>query len=451
MPSTWEPPAFVSRDEIVRTSEMVFGMPEIPTSRTEDIVTVNTLGLDWDIGVVVTAPTKESDVAVGADGKKIGVFVLHGGSSDFKGLDPLVRLLASRFGFKVFAGTFPGRFYFDNPEHDWPGDTIEEDGSVRTPIWKRGEKIGRDEYEVVQDKSKAERYGTRTFARALPGTNFYYRMAAWPAAFEEGMIAANALVFPADEYSVYGTGHSTGGPFICMLSQRIPNFAGMIAMEHSPFGRIGVDVSRPTMHKRIVGDYEIAPDKNPRRDPFNELYIRTWRDLARYAGPEALGEQGPTALMKLPMLIEQIFEWWGEVKTRPQFKAEYMVTTGYWDQLEDAARVSAERLGMNEEETKALIERYWGYTYELSGDGVPPVPNTLFSIAKNSPDHSLKVYEEVRLPAFHAIRPEPKTRLTQFGAGGHSYWRSLPDLPVGVGPAVGKLWYDAITEGYFLK
>jgi hypothetical protein len=31
------------------------------------------------------------------------------------------------------------------------------------------------------------RYGSGTVVRAKPGTRFYYRMAAWPAAVEQGM------------------------------------------------------------------------------------------------------------------------------------------------------------------------------------------------------------------------------------------------------------------------
>src|SRR5206468_11697450 len=74
---------------------------------------------------------------------------------------------------------------------------------------------------------------TTLFRSAKPDTNFYYRMAAWPAAFEEGMIEANRRHFPEQEFSVYAQGHSTGGPFICMLSQRISNLAGVCATEHS--------------------------------------------------------------------------------------------------------------------------------------------------------------------------------------------------------------------------
>src|SRR5262249_23963874 len=83
---------------------------------------------------------------------------------------------------------------------DWPGDTIHADGTVRTPLWKQGEAITPDQYDVVKDPSMRNRYGTRTLARAKPDTNFYYRMAAWPAAFEEGMIEANRRHFSEQRF-----------------------------------------------------------------------------------------------------------------------------------------------------------------------------------------------------------------------------------------------------------
>src|SRR6185369_11987369 len=92
---------------------------------------------------------------------------------------------------------------------------IQADGTVRTPIWKQGELIGPDQYTVVKDPSKRNRYGTRTLAKAKPETIFWYRMAGWPAAFEAGMIEACKRHFPVGEFSIYGQGHSTGGPFIC--------------------------------------------------------------------------------------------------------------------------------------------------------------------------------------------------------------------------------------------
>ena len=93
--------------------------------------------------------------------------------------------------------TFPGRLYLDDPSRDWPGDTIHADGTVRTPIWLKGEHITPDQYEVVRDTSMRMRYGTRTVARAKPGTIFYDRMAAWPVAFEDGMKDAMRAAFPA--------------------------------------------------------------------------------------------------------------------------------------------------------------------------------------------------------------------------------------------------------------
>src|SRR3546814_8552424 len=59
--------------------------------------------------------------------------VLHGGSGDYKSMEPIARLFAGKFGHKAVAMTFPGRLYLDDPSRDWPGDTIHPDGSVRTP------------------------------------------------------------------------------------------------------------------------------------------------------------------------------------------------------------------------------------------------------------------------------------------------------------------------------
>jgi len=63
-------------------------------------------------------------------------------------------------------------------------------------------------------------------------------MAAWPVAFEEGMKDAMRRHFPVGDYSIYLTGHSTAAPMVFMISQRVPNVAGMIAVENSPFGFI---------------------------------------------------------------------------------------------------------------------------------------------------------------------------------------------------------------------
>ena len=105
----------------------------------------------------------------GADGKRIGIFLLHGGSGDYKSMEPMAKLFAAKFGCKSVAMTFPGRLYLDDPSRDWPGDTIHPDGSVRTPIWLAGEHIGADQYEVVRDTSMRLRYGTRTVGARQAG------------------------------------------------------------------------------------------------------------------------------------------------------------------------------------------------------------------------------------------------------------------------------------------
>jgi len=450
--NSWQPPEFVSRDRCVKDTEEILGMPDLPIRSTEDIFRISTLGMDWDLGMVVHEPVDSRKIPTGADGKKAGFFLLHGGSSDFKGIERHAKLLAQKFGFRVIAGTFPGRFYFPDASRDWPDDTIHADGTVRTPIWKQDELITPDQYEVVRDPSKRNRYGTRTLARAKPETNFWFRMAAWPAAFEEGMIEACRRHFPEKEFSVYGQGHSTGGPFVCMLSLRIPNMAGVCATENSPFGYIcrERDIWGGDMGK--ISGYEKPEKKGKgRSDPFNELYIRTWRDLARYLGPESLGQEGPAALMRLPAIMEDVLDAWEKAKNRPQFKAEYIVTHAITDSLAESARVSAARLKMNKDETDALVNRFVGYTRELSGANVKPVPPFLFEISKDSRDHSPEVYAEAIMPAFRAMKPTPKIGFTRFGAGVHSFWKAEKDLPAGIVPSVIKSWKQAVTEGYFVN
>ena len=67
------------------------------------------------MGVKVFAPKSNSDAARDAAGKKIGVFLLHGGDGDFKSMEPMARLYASHFGHKAVAMTFPGRLYLRQP------------------------------------------------------------------------------------------------------------------------------------------------------------------------------------------------------------------------------------------------------------------------------------------------------------------------------------------------
>ena len=154
--SQWNPPEFISREQCIKDTEEVLGLPDIPITSTEDIFRINVLGMDWDMGMVVHQPVDASKIPTGADGKKIGFFLLHGGSSDFKGIERHAKLLASKYGCRVVAGTFPGRFYFPDPSRDWPDDTIHADGTVRTPIWKQGELIGPDQYTVVKDPIQAQ-------------------------------------------------------------------------------------------------------------------------------------------------------------------------------------------------------------------------------------------------------------------------------------------------------
>jgi hypothetical protein len=447
----WKPPARVSREECIRASENIFARPDIPMQQKEDVFRIRELEMDWDIGVRVYEPKDAGRIPTGADGKKIGAFLLHGGQDDWRQMKGIALIMAGKFGHKVVVGTFPGRLYLQDPSRNWPGDTINADGTVRTPIWKKDELITPDQYEVVTDLSMRMRYGIRTLARAKPGTNFYFRMSAWPVAMEEGMKAANRRHFPENEFSIYAQGHSTGGPMVSMLSQRVPNMAGVLAAENSPFGYVAEQQQGWSGSLgKIAGYGRVKKKPAPRKDPFNELYIRTWRDPARYVGPEALAKEGPKALMRLPWLMEEVFEKWDQEKARPRFKAEYLITHNIVESLKKAAEVTANRLNMNKVETAALVQRYLGYPRELSGPDVKPVPPFLMGISKNSRDHSPEVYKEVVVPMFKAMNPPPRVDVVHFEAGVHCIWESEEGLPMGIAPAVIRSWDDAIKGGYFV-
>jgi hypothetical protein len=455
----YTPPREVALEDIVAASNEVRNRENIPVrgdnGYVEDIIRFEAAGLQWDIGMSIHEPVDSSRIATGADGKKVGIFLFHGGSGDFKSMHRQARMLSQKFGYKVVSMSYPGRHAFHTESRDWPGKNFRDDGSVRTPIWLRGEEIRRDDYDIVYDTGQRPRYGTRRLAKAKPGTNFYYRMAAWPLALEAGGIAAMRKHFPEDEFSIYLHGHSTGGPLVNMLSQRVPNVRGMLAVENSSFGYIYRAQAAWGGQLGKIGDYDLVSEAKllpSRSDPFDELYIRSWRDSARYVGPELLGTEGPEALMRLPMVIEDILDDWERAEKRPQFKAEYIITHGIEVALTEAAKVTARRLEYDDTETRALIDHYIGLTRELSGDDVKPVPPVMFQISAFSRDHSREVYEQVVIPLYQKMDPAPKYSLTQFMAGKHGYMAADEELglPAGIGPAVFLQWDRAIKSGWFV-
>ena len=434
----------------MRVSEEMHATADTPITESEDVFEVEAVDLPWEIGVMIYQPVDESRIATMPDGSSVGLFLLHGGSGDFRAMESFARLIATKLRFKVVSMTYPGRLYLDAPDRRWPGETIHEDGTVRTPIWHSGEHVDPSEYQVVVDTSMRPRYGTRTLARARSGTGFHDRMAGWPAAFEAGMKAACRRHL-GDGFSVLVHGHSTGGPFVSMLSQRVDNIVGVLAIENSPFGYIQERARLYTgnLERAAAGKPPQSLNEVRRSDRFDDLSIRTWREEARYAGPEVAAGEGLTALMRLPELMEEVFEAWDRVKAQANFKCEYPVTRNVVRSLEAAATVTARRLDLSPNDTQALINRYVGFTRDLRGPGVNPVPPTLFGITQASRDHPDTVYHDVILPAYAAMQPPPRTALTVFGAGVHEYTKPEPGLPHGVAPAVLTGWRSAIDAGFF--
>src|ERR1700676_278727 len=147
----FKPPAAWSREEVLAASEAVLAMVPAAVTETEDIFRLCALGLEWDIGVRVYEPQPVATIAAGADRKRIGIFLLHGGAGDYKSMEKFALLFAEKFACKVVTMTFPGRLYLDDSSRDWPGETIRSDGTARTPIWQRGEHVTPDQYELVED------------------------------------------------------------------------------------------------------------------------------------------------------------------------------------------------------------------------------------------------------------------------------------------------------------
>jgi hypothetical protein len=179
--------------------------------------------------------------------------------------------------------------------------------------------------------------------------------------------------------------------------------------------------------------------------PFNQLRLRTWRDTARYMY-EGMKHQE----IGLPMLIELTFERWESAKKRPNFKAEDFIHKNSTKALEGAACASAARLKLSHQETDVLVQRYLGYTKELSGHGVKPVPNFLSIHGVNDDTVTLKRCER-SLPLFAKLNPPPRVWPVSLGAGIHSWGWANDKLPQGIVPTVAKLWHDAIMNGFFIR
>ena len=113
--AVWNPPAEVSREQCLADSGAVMAMPDIPLKEYEDLVRIQAVGLDWDIGAQIYEPEDPARILVGADGRKAGAYVLSGGDGDFKTMAPVARLLAGKFGFKVATMTYPGRLLSGRP------------------------------------------------------------------------------------------------------------------------------------------------------------------------------------------------------------------------------------------------------------------------------------------------------------------------------------------------
>lgn len=429
-----EPICEVDAAGLAAASADVLGRPDVPYDRRDEHFRIECAGMPWDVAGALYAPRTGHELR-GADGRAVGALLLHGGGSDHRFLDNLATILAGKLGIKTLTLTYPGHWYFDSDDHEWPGEPLDDGtGQPRLPIWDRKDPIGHDEYDIVMsadDPVLRANGGTAFFLAARPGTQFYRRQAAWPLAYEAAYLDACHRNFPEDDFTLYLHGHSTGGPQAHMLLQRISNARGLIGMESSSFGII---------KKRMD-----PPGSGGEQFPFNYLTMRTWRDTARYLGSET----GDMAKRHLPLLMEQVFEAWERRTGDPGFKSEQFIQFAGEKALTAAANAVADDLGYPDDERRALVERYLGYTKPLPAPGHPPVPPLIYIINEGSRDHRLDNYTNVLLPTLQTFDPVPKAQVYHLLAGVHNYNTATPELPRGVAAVGAKIWFDAITTGYY--
>ncbi len=120
----WNPPSMIPREDIIKTSQDVLSMLDNPAEREGGHHTDSSSGNGWDVGGMVFEPEDSSQIPIGPDGKKVGIFMIHGGGGDHRGLIPRARLVASKFGIKVVTMTYPGQLYLLDDSRNWPGSTI---------------------------------------------------------------------------------------------------------------------------------------------------------------------------------------------------------------------------------------------------------------------------------------------------------------------------------------
>ena len=168
----------------------------------EDIFRIRAVDMDWDIGVMVYDPEDPSENSEpGPTAKKRGSSCSTEARAITNPWTATRKCFQGKFGYKVVSMTFPGRLYLLDPSRDWPGDTLNPDGTARTPLWSKESKITPDQYRIVKDQSKRKLYGTFISLEAKEGTEFYYRMAGWPVAFDEGI--EGSLQTPSASGSIF--------------------------------------------------------------------------------------------------------------------------------------------------------------------------------------------------------------------------------------------------------
>ena len=78
----FKPDEVWEREKVIRVSNELNDRTSCKAVQREDVFRLHALRMDWDIGLQIHEPS-DGHINSGADGKKVGVFLLQDGAGDF--------------------------------------------------------------------------------------------------------------------------------------------------------------------------------------------------------------------------------------------------------------------------------------------------------------------------------------------------------------------------------
>jgi hypothetical protein len=107
-------------------------------------------------------------------------------------------------------------------------------------------------------------------------------------------------------------------------------------------------------------------------------------------------------------------------------------------------------LQLQGDERQKMINKFRGFGHYDTRAGVRPVQPIFYINSANSRDNSPEAFNGIILPMLAELKPAPRVKATQLGAGTHLYYKPMKDLPFGLTRAAAFLWRQAINDAFFV-